>query len=227
MAGWYKSNPRLKPQANTDYKVFDLTDIFDTHLPAASAAYGRKLWQQYGFTFRVVRPRRTRLGDFRAFSQGQTFITVNADLNPHAFLITYVHEVAHADVHQATRRRTKPHGPAWQTAFQRLMQPLLNETVFPPAILKPLRSYLAKPAATTSANPALMQALRQTDPPAPDPITAGRVLLRDVPEGRSFQFAKKTYVRGTLRRTRVVCKETASGKSYAILAHALVDFNEK
>lgn len=199
-----------------------MTDIFDTHLPAASAAYGRKLWQHYGFTFRVVRPRRTRLGDFRALSQGPTVITVNADLNPHAFLITYVHEVAHAHVHQAQRRRAKPHGRAWQTAFQRLMQPLLTEAVFPAAILEPLQNYMAKPAATTSANPALMLALRQTDAPATDAATDGRVLLRDVPEGRAFQFAKKTYVRGTLRRTRVVCKEVASGKSYAILAHALV-----
>ena len=170
----------------------------------------------------MVRPRRTRLGDFRVLPHGPTVITVNADLNPHAFLITYVHEVAHAHVHQAYRRRGKPHGRAWQTAFQRLMQPLLTEAVFPVEILGPLQNYLAKPAATTSANPALMLALRQTDTPAAD----GTTLLRDVPEGQPFQFAKKTYVRGTLRRTRVVCKEVASGKSYAILAHALVKFNE-
>lgn len=203
-----------------------LTDIFDKHLPAASAAYGRKLWEHYGFTFRVVKPRRTRLGDFRAFPSGPTFITVNADLNPHAFLITYIHEVAHAEVHKVYRRRGKPHGRAWQIAFQRLMQPLLTEAIFPAEILEPLRMYMAKPAATTSANPALMLALRQTDLPTANPVAAGRVLLRDVPEGQPFQFAKKTYVRGTMRRTRVVCKEMASGKSYAILAHALVDVNE-
>lgn len=205
--------------------ISSLIDIFDVHLPAASADYGRKLWHQYGFTFRVVKPRRTRLGDFRVLPQGQTFITVNADLNPHAFLITYVHEVAHAHVYQAQRRRAKPHGRAWQMAFQRLMEPLLTEAIFPVAILAPLRNYLVKPAATTYANPSLMMALRQTDMPITDLATANRVLLRDVPEGRSFQFAKKTYVRGTLRRTRVVCKEVASGKSYAILTHALVEIN--
>ena len=203
-----------------------VTDSFDTHLPAASAAYGRKLWEYYGFTFRVVRPRRTRLGDFRALPQGQTFITVNADLNPYAFLITYVHEVAHAEVYKTQRRRVKPHGRAWQTAFQRLMQPLLTDAVFPPAILEPLRSYMAKPAATTYANPALMLALRQIDMPTTNPAAAGQILLRDVPEGRGFQLAKKTYVRGTLRRTRVVCKEMTSGRSYAILAHALVEVGE-
>ncbi|MBC3784435.1 SprT-like domain-containing protein [Spirosoma utsteinense] len=204
-----------------------MTDLFDTYLPAASAEYGRNLWQQYGFTFRVVKPRRTRLGDFRVIPQGQTFITVNADLNPHAFLITYVHEVAHAAVHKEQRRRGKPHGRAWQTAFQRLMQPLLTEAVFPAPVLEPLRSYMSRPAATTSASPALMLALRQTNAPVADSQTEGKVLLRDVPEGQSFQFSKKTYVRGTLRRTRVVCKEVASGRSYAILAHALVDIREQ
>jgi hypothetical protein len=200
-----------------------LTDLFDTYLPAASADYGRSLWYQYGFAFRVVKPRRTRLGDFRVVPQGQTFITVNADLNPHAFLITYVHEVAHAAVHKEQRRRGKPHGRMWQTTFQRLMQPLLTEAVFPATILEPLRTYMSRPAATTSANPALMLALRQTSLPTADSQTDGKVLLCDVSEGQSFLFSKKTYVRGTLRRTRVVCKEVISGRSYAILAHVLVD----
>lgn len=202
-----------------------LTDVFNTYLPAASADYGRALWQQYGFTLRVVRPRRTRLGDFRVLPQGTTFITVNADLNPHAFLITYVHEVAHAHVHRTYKRRGKPHGRAWQMAFQRLMQPLLTEAVFPASILESLRNYLVKPAATTSACPALMLALRQNGTCVTDAVAAGGVLLRDVPEGQAFRFAKKTYVRGTLRRTRVVCKEVTTGRSYAILAHALVDVN--
>ncbi len=201
-------------------------DIFDTHLPAASAAYGRKLWQHYGFTFHVVRPRRSRLGNFRAFSQGPTFITVNADLNPYAFLITYVHEVAHAEVNKTYRRRQKPHGRAWQMAFQQLMQPLLTEAFFPAAVLVPLINYLTKPAATTSANPALAQSLRQFDAPENGAPGPEQMLLGDVPEGSLFCFAKKTYQRGTLRRTRVVCKEVASGKLYAILAHALVEYIE-
>ncbi|GAB3502846.1 hypothetical protein GCM10027341_31190 [Spirosoma knui] len=103
------------------------------------------------------------------------------------------------------------------------MQPLLTTAVFPSDILLPLVNYLADPAATTYANPALMMALRRADPEIRQPDETTRVLLRDVPEGNSFKFAKKTYVRGTLRRTCVVCKEVSSGKSYAILAHAWVE----
>ena len=199
-------------------------------MPAASVAYCRQLWQQYQFNFKVTKPRRTRLGDFRVLPYNRTQITVNENLNPYAFLITYVHEVAHADVHSQHKSQrkslTRPHGKAWQMAFQRLMLPLLTEAVFPVAILQPLRQYLAKPAATTYSNPALMTALRQVDSTQTAHLTTNQIVLRDVPEGKQFRFAKKTYLRGTLRRTRVVCKEISSGKSYAILAHAWVEINE-
>ena len=82
-------------------------------------------------------------------------------------------KVAHAEVHrqyslQKRVRRVKPHGVFWQTAFQRLMQPLLIEAVFPAPILQPLQHYMYKPGATTYANPALMLALRQFDEPPAD-----------------------------------------------------------
>ncbi len=203
-----------------------MADPFTIYFPTTAAAYCRALWQQYKFHFRVVKPRQTRLGDFRVLPNHQVQITVNANLNPYAFLITYVHEVAHADVNLQYKRRAQPHGKAWQTAFQRLMQPLLTEAVFPPAILLPLQQYMTKPAATTYANPALMIALRQEDTHVSDAVGEKKILLSNVPEGQVFQFAKKTYVRGTLRRTRVVCKEISTGKSYAILAHAWVEINE-
>jgi hypothetical protein len=66
-----------------------------------------------------------------------------------------------------------------------------------------------------------MAALRQADT---KPF--GQVLLQDVPEGAPFRLAKKTFVRGTFRRTRIVCKEVETGKAYAILAHALVLYDE-
>jgi hypothetical protein len=213
-----------------------LTDLFTQYFAEQSGVYCRQLWQRYQFDFRVVRPRRSKLGDFRAYPDGRTQVTVNADLNPYAFLITYVHEVAHAAVHLAYReryrqnrllgkrtRRPQPHGADWQKTFHQLMLPLLVESVFPATVLGPLRQYMQKPAATTSANPVLMQALRQFDTSLSEPVSPDRMLLRDIPEGSSFRLGKKTFVRGTLRRTRVVCKEIISGSSYAILAHAWVE----
>lgn len=199
-----------------------MTDVFTTYFPAGASNYCRQLWETYNFDFHIVKPRRTRLGDFRAFPSGKTQITVNQDLNPYAFLITYVHEVAHADVNRTYKKRIQPHGKAWQSAFQRLMQPLLAESIFPEEIVVPLQRYMSKPAATTYANPDLMTALRKVDVLWKVNTDSNAILLRDVIEGEMFQFDKKTFIRGTLRRTRIVCKEMSSGKSYAILAHAWV-----
>ncbi|GAB3980934.1 SprT-like domain-containing protein [Spirosoma terrae] len=199
-----------------------MTDVFTTYFPAGASNYCRQLWETYNFDFHIVKPRRTRLGDFRAFPSGKTQITVNQDLNPYAFLITYVHEVAHADVNCTYKKRIQPHGKAWQSAFQRLMQPLLAEPIFPEEIVVPLQRYMTKPAATTYANPDLMAALRKVDVLWKVNTDSNAILLRDVIEGEMFQFDKKTFIRGTLRRTRIVCKEMSSGKSYAILAHAWV-----
>ena len=191
--------------------------------PPSAAAYCQQLYQQYGFVFQVVKPRRTRFGDFRRWPDGQMRITVNADLNPYVFLLTYIHEVAHADVCQTHKRRVPPHGTAWQRAFQRLMQPCLTNAVFPSEILQPLRQYMARPAATTSSHPALVAALRQFDTIPVQDNLANMFCLHEVLEGSLFAFAKKTWQRGTMRRTRIVCKELSSGKSYAILAHVLVE----
>lgn len=201
-------------------------DIFDQFIPQEAASYARQLWQSYRFQFVLSNPRRTRLGDFRALPDGSQRISVNDNLNPYAFLITYVHEVAHAIVYQQTqmlrrRSRHKPHGPQWQRAFQQLMQPLLTEAVFPPAILQPLCEYMRRPAASSYAHPGLMAALRDADNQP-----SKQVLLQDIPEGGAFNLAKKTFIRGTFRRTRIVCKEVTSGRSYAILAHTLVDFGD-
>ena len=201
---------------------------FTSHLPAGAVPYCVQLCQDYGFQFTVAKARKTKLGDFRALPTGQTHITVNADLNPYAFLITFIHEVAHADVLKKSmlkqRKLSRPHGKVWQQAFQRLMNPLLCETIFPASILVPLQEYMRKPAASTYANPALIQALRQIDNSEIDrTINESAIPLRDIQEGQLFRFQQKTYVRGTLRRTRVVCKEVSSAKSYVILAHAWVE----
>ncbi|MEZ0538435.1 SprT-like domain-containing protein [Fibrella arboris] len=192
------------------------------HVPALAVQYCQQLQQQFPFALRIVKPRRTRLGDFRAMPNGTTHITVNADLNPYAFLITYVHEVAHCAVYHTFKRHGKPHGRTWQTQFQRLMSPLLVEAVFPNDVLIPLRYYMTRPAATTSAQPLLMRALRQYDPQKPQPLDGAWQALHQLPESQLFHFQKKRYIRGKLRRTRIVCKDVQSGRSYAVLADALV-----
>ena len=47
--------------------------------------------------------------------------------------------------------------------------------------------------------------------------------LEELDENTCFAINKKTYLKGKLRRTRYLCKEMSSGKSYLI--HALAEVN--
>ncbi|GAB3268251.1 hypothetical protein GCM10027347_37610 [Larkinella harenae] len=199
----------------------DVRQIFEKHLPVNAVSYCYDLWQTHLFTFHVSRPRQTKLGDFRA-EPGKGFtITVNSDLNPYAFLITYLHEVSHLVVYQQNRWFGRPHGPTWKKAFRAIMQPVLHDAVFPVEVLAPLKDYLKNPAASTGAHPYLTRALREQDHQP-----SGKQLLIEMPEGETFRFLQKEYIRGMKRRTRVVCTEKMTGLKVSIWAHVWVEKSE-
>jgi SprT protein len=190
-------------------------------LPAHAAPYCIALWEQHQFVLRIVRPRRSRLGDFTQKPHQRPRITVNANLNPYSFLITYLHEVAHHVVYMSpTRKKPAPHGPEWKAAFRDLLGPVLNEDCFPADVLIPLKRYSLNPKASTGSDSHLMEALaRYTESEA----DGNKRSLLHLNEGVNFVFQKREFVRGPLRRTRVLCIEKTSNRRYTIPAHALVE----
>jgi SprT protein len=195
-----------------------MREILQRHIPAPALDYCHGLWLRYQFDFIATRPRRTRLGDFRAETGKRDQITVNQNLNVYNFLITYLHEVAHLEVYRGYKRRQPPHGKAWQTHFRALLLPVMNETVFPVGILTPLLDYARAPKAATGSHLPLMQALKAVDAPTDGNL----VMVSSLSEGELFNFDKKTFIRSIMRRTRVVCIEQTTQKRYTIPAHVLV-----
>ncbi|WP_428667164.1 sprT domain-containing protein [Runella sp.] len=195
-----------------------MMEILEGHVPAASVRYCYQLWERYQFDFVASKPRRTRLGDFRAQPGYRERITVNVNLNPYNFLITYLHEVAHLEVYRTYKRRQPPHGKAWKSHFYGLLVPVMNDTVFPISVLTPLRHYAQNPTASTGTHLPLMQALKTIDAPQTD-----LVMVSQVSEGQLFRLNQKVFVRGTMRRTRIVCVEKVSQKKYLVAAHAWVE----
>jgi hypothetical protein len=197
---------------------------FGLHVPPAASAYCIELFNNNKFVFSLSRPRRTRLGDFTVKPGLIPKITVNANLNPYSFLVTYLHEVAHCVVHYKYRSRGRkkvaPHGPEWKYEFGQLLQPVLSEKFFPEDILVPLIRYSRNPSASTGGDQLLFNALRQYDEQSTE---TERVALIHLNEGTNFVFQNKTFTRGTLRRTRVLCTDKASQRLYTIPAHALVE----
>ncbi|KAA0990955.1 SprT family zinc-dependent metalloprotease [Dyadobacter aurulentus] len=197
---------------------------FRLHVPSAASEYCDWLFSNHKFVFLLSRPRRTRLGDFTVKPGLIPKITVNANLNPYSFLITYLHEVAHCVVHYKYKGRLKkrvaPHGQEWKHEFGVLLQPVLTESVFPKDILVHLVRYSKNPTASTGGDQLLFNALRKYDDQA---ANIGRVLLAQLHEGSNFVFQNRTFTRGILRRTRILCTDKASQRLYTIPAHALVE----
>src|SRR5690606_37792065 len=110
-------------------------------------------------------------------------ITINHDLNPYQFLITYIHEVAHYRAFKRYGANIKPHGLEWKKAFQQLMSPLLSDLVFPKDILLPLKRYLINPKASTGADIFLSRQVRKYDLQKDN---RGITYLSDIKVGKHF-----------------------------------------
>jgi SprT protein len=194
-----------------------ILSLLQNRVPNSALAYCNQLWAQAPFHFKLRKSRQTKVGDFTC-RQGQTpQITVNEDLHPYQFLITYVHEVAHLHVHRQWGHKAEAHGTEWKTEFQVLMAPILNEEIFPPTLLNGLREHLADPMASTYSDPVITRLLRSYDPRASQVI-----LLSDIPEGSVFALNGRWFRKGKIRRTRVLCKEVHSKRNYLVPVDAPV-----
>lgn len=195
--------------------------IFQKSVPAGAADYCHQLWQEHGFIFKITRHRSTKLGDYRYTPEKGHQISVNISLNPYAFLITYLHEVAHLVTFSRYKRKVKPHGAEWKKSFQNLMAPVANPAVFPGELLPALQRYLASPKASSCSDPQLVAAIRVFDT-RPE----GQV-LSDLQTGEKFRLSGRVFVKGAIRRTRVVCEEPATRRKYLVPAQAVVERVEK
>lgn len=192
--------------------------LFDNHFPDNASHYCYGLWVEHSFNFKITVRRNTKLGDYRYNPGTQSHaVSVNGDLNPYAFLITYIHEVAHLVTYKTYGKKVLPHGIQWKSSFQQLFQPVLNDLVFPPEVLGPLKNYLRDPKASSSSDQLLTRALRNFD-------KSSKLLhLAEIQSGKNFKFNKRVFQKEEIKRTRVLCKEVKTGRKYFISKIALVE----
>lgn len=196
------------------------------YLPDGSAYRVAGLLAPYHVKLTITKPRKTKKGDYRPPDRSRSKyhrITINNDLNPYAFLVTLLHELAHLQTHELYDiRKIKPHGPEWKACFRELLRPFWDQKCFPEPVKEALKEYLKNPSAATCTAPALTKALRAYD------AKHDEVFVSDVPfmayfywqETRLFQRLKK-------QRTRYEALEVHTGRYYRIHQHALVKpYNE-
>jgi SprT protein len=191
---------------------------FEKHVPENVVHYCYDLWAEHKFNLRITRSRSTKFGDYRFDPSDKSHtISLNHDLNPYAFLVTYIHEVAHLVTYKSFGNKAAPHGKEWKKSFKELLLPVCNDLVFPKEIMMPLRNYLANPKASSCGDPALYKALRSFDS-----SEEGMLHLSELGAGTVFLFKQRKFEKQEKRRTRSLCKEIPSGRKYLIPEIALV-----
>lgn len=196
-----------------------MQEIITKNVPPNAAKYCYELWLEEPFSFKISKTRSSCFGNY-IFRDGIHKITLNHDLNTYAFLVTYIHEIAHQrawlDSH-TKRKKIEPHGNEWKRKFQELMNPILNSTVFPETILKPLAYYMQNPMASSVSYPPLANALRSFDKNVEEGIA-----LTEIADNQWFEFRGTVFQKLELRRTRVLCIEKKTQRRYTIMANAKV-----
>jgi SprT protein len=196
--------------------------ILSKYVPAPAVPLLAQWIITYDFKLRITRERSTRYGDYSSpRNGGNHVITVNHNLNPYAFLITLVHEVAHLATYNRYRNTVNPHGAEWKQAFRELMQPFLSTDVFPLEVFAALRSYLRNPAASSCSDPHLLKTLKLHD------AHTGKVFLEYLPAGTMFLYnGSRLFVKKEKLRKRFKCMEVCSGHVYLFDALAEVELFE-
>jgi SprT protein len=192
--------------------------IFQQYFPETTVQFCYNLWTEYQFKFKITRPRQSKLGDYCYRRDKGHQITVNANLNPYSFLVTYIHEVAHLQTFKQYGNKPEPHGKEWKRHFRETFQPLLKPEILPTELIIPLSEYLQNPSATTQGASPLMLALRQFD----THTDTNSSTLTSLQAGDNFELNGRVFTKGELRRTRFLCTDRQTGKRYVISTNALV-----
>ena len=159
---------------------------------------------RYKIHFTITRSRSTKLGDYRPPNARQPYhrITVNHDLNPYAFFITFVHELAHLLTYKQYGRRVKAHGREWKSHYRRLLEPFLEKNIFPEDPQLTLFQHLQNIKASSHADVELTRMLMQFDG------KEQQTLIEDLQPGDRFIFQNyRKFEMITKLRKRYKCLE--------------------
>lgn len=189
-------------------------------LPIAAVEYCSDRMMQYDLHLHIEVERKDRLGDYSPHLGKGNRISINHNLNPFDFLITFLHELAHHTAFKKFGNHHQPHGTEWKEEFKIHMRPVIGRGIFPPEVEHALIRHMQRPSYTHTGDVALAKALLRYDLKA-----TVLKMLDDLPNGSLFKMSAKGRVilkKGEKRRTYIQCTGTDNGKTYLVHAVARV-----
>jgi len=194
--------------------------ILAEYLPEKAVKPVSHLITRYKIYLKITQSRRTKLGDYRPpINQPYHKISVNHDLNQYAFLVTFIHEVAHLIVFKKYKTHvSSPHGIEWKREYRNLMQQFIDEDIFPKDIAVEISKSIVNSKASSTAELELTRVLRKYD----ENKIEGVVHLEELPEGSMFVIKTgRRFKKGAKRRIRFMCQNIDNKRWY--LFHPLTE----
>lgn len=190
----------------------DHYEALSRFLPPGSLEQVKILITTWNFHLRITRKRHSKVGDYRPPVKGRIHrISLNHDLNPYAFLLTLIHEVAHLIVYEKYMRRVDPHGKEWKQVYQEVLHPFLEMDIFPPDIVDAMKDFFHKRGHSNRSDLELNTVLRRYDPPN------GTVILEELPLKSLFKLADgRLFIKGEQLRKRFRCQCLNNRRTYLV-----------
>lgn len=203
------------PSVNADDLRMQSQAAVRPYLPPAAVPSVVCLLSYLPILVRVVGFRRTKHGDhFHPPGQHYSIITVNDSGNPYLFLITLLHEIAHARIVHEKSARVRPHGREWKLVFGAYL--LAHLDCFPEDVQPILLRHARRPLYSTDADPELSSVLCRYD------TRDHRPMLSDLRDGQKFWLnGGRAMVKGPLMRKYYRCTDT-KGRLFRVAAAARV-----
>jgi SprT protein len=181
------------------------------YLPEGSLDPVLHYLHQYKIHLTITRERNSILGDYRhAIDQKNHRISVNGNLNKHAFLVTLLHEIAHLLAFENFGQRIAAHGKEWKNEYSKILAQFLLKKIFPADIEKALLKSLQNPSATSCGEEHLMRVLKNYDL-----RKEGIMLIEELQHGQLFKLKDgRIFKKGEKLRKRHKAVDVKSGALY-------------
>ena len=184
--------------------------ILRKYFPESSVELVFNLIKLKNLHLKISKNRKTKFGDYRPpVYHSNHRISVNHDLNPSAFLITFIHEYAHLLVFEEHGNRTSPHGKEWKMKYKLIMEEFLNKGIFPDEINIVLTKSIQNSKASSSSDLELSRVLEKFNKDDP------KMKIEDLPDNAIFKTSNgKRFIKGDKQRIRYKCKSLDNNKLY-------------
>lgn len=195
-----------------------LMSVLKKYLPPRAVEYCSELVMHYKLHLHIEVERQDRLGDYSPHLGKGNRISINHNLNPFDFLITFIHELAHHVAYKRFGDKHQPHGMEWKEAYKDCMRPFLMRNIFPSDIAAPLTKHMQYPRYTHTTDVNLMKSLMQYD-------LEKKILLEQLPRGATFKLRKNSKIilrKGEQVKDYFLCSDFTKGTTYKVFSVAKI-----